>query len=155
MNKQQHILTKILQKIRVFQGLTVEQAALLIQICRPRNFEATTQVFEAGDPSTDMLVLVQGKMKVLSKTGQELAEVEPGSSTGEMGVFTGQPRAATIVSAVKSMALVIDKASLRNLLDREPAIKAQVLGNVVELLAANLIRANEQIAKLRTQLESE
>lgn len=155
MNKQQHILTKILQRIRVFQGLTVEQAALLIQICRPRNFEATTQVFEAGDPSTDMLVLVQGKMKVLSKTGQELAEVEPGSSTGEMGVFTGQPRAATIVSAEKSMALVIDKASLRNLLDREPAIKAQVLENVVELLAANLVRANEQITKLKTQVESE
>ena len=51
MNRQQHILTKILQKITVFQGLSVEQAALLIQICKSRTFEANTQVYEAGEPS--------------------------------------------------------------------------------------------------------
>ncbi len=73
-------MTKILQKIGVFQGLSVEQAALLIQICKSRSIEANTQVYEAGEPSVDMLVLVQGKMKVLSRAGVQLAEVDPGAS---------------------------------------------------------------------------
>jgi CRP-like cAMP-binding protein len=151
MNRQQHILTKILQKIHVFKGLSVEQAALLIQICKSRAFESNTQIYEAGEPSVDMLVLVQGKLRVLSRTGQQLAEVEPGASTGEMGVFTGHPRAATIVAAQKSMALVIEKPALRNLLNREPDIKGIVLENVVELLAQRLAETNEQVARLKAQ----
>ena len=155
MNKQQHLMTKILQKIHVFQGLTVEQAALLIQICRSRAFEANTQIYEVGEPSVDMLVLVQGKLRVLTRKGQELAVIEPGSITGEMGVFTGQPRTATIVAGERSMALVIDKSALKNLMDREPLIKSQVLENVVELLADRLATASDEIARLQAEIDEQ
>ncbi len=155
MNKQQHLMTKILQKIGVFQGLSVEQAALLIQICKSRSIEANTQVYEAGEPSVDMLVLVQGKMKVLSRAGVQLAEVDPGASMGEMGVFTGQPRAATVATVDKSMALVLDRAMLMKLLNREPIIKAQVLENVVSLLASRLAATDEELSALKAQAEGE
>ena len=155
MNKQQHLVMKILQKIQVFQGLSVEEAGRLFQICKSTSFEPGTQVYTAGQPSVDMLVLVQGKMQVVSGSGQVLAEILPGSSTGEMGVFTGHRRAATIVVLEKSLALVIDRESLRNLMNRVPTIKSSILENVVELLSDRLAEANDQVAQLRASTGDE
>ncbi len=72
-----------------------------------------------------------------------------------MGVFTGQPRAATVATVDKSMALVLDRAMLMKLLNREPIIKAQVLENVVSLLASRLAATDEELSALKAQAEGE
>ena len=52
-----------------------------------------------------MLVLLQGKMLVTSAWGEELGDLGPGMLTGEMGVFTNQPRSANISSVDGSVAV--------------------------------------------------
>ncbi len=145
MNRQQHALMKILQKIRVFQGLEPTAAERLLSVCKSRIYEPNQRIYNAGELSTEMLVLIQGKLKVISEAGKDLVEISPGASTGEMGVFTGHRRSATVAAVEKSAALVIQRDSLESLLKADREMKATVLQNVVDLLSDRLAEADQQI----------
>jgi CRP-like cAMP-binding protein len=149
MNRAQHQLMTILQKINVFHGLDLGEAERLVSICKSVMFEPDTQIFKAGDLSESMLVLITGKLKAVSRTGQDLAEILPGSSIGEMGVFTGHRRSATIVAVEKSLALSMEKRNMDALLKEDAGMRVSILANVVDLLADRLAEANKQIDELR------
>ena len=150
MNRAQHKLMTILQKINVFHGLDIDEAERLVNMCQSKIFEPNTQVFKAGEPSESMLVLITGKLKAVSQEGKDLAEITPGNSIGEMGVFTNHRRSATIVAVDKSLALSVEKSLLDALLKENLGMRASVLQNVVDLLADRLADANKQIAELQS-----
>ncbi|MCZ6635291.1 MAG: cyclic nucleotide-binding domain-containing protein [bacterium] len=147
MNKQQHMLMKIIQKISVFEGLSIEEAQNVLMISKMRKMEAGEQIYGYGEKSLDMLVLIQGKLKVVSASGQDIVEISPGASIGEMGVFTGQPRSATIVAVDASLSLMIDRDRLQDLLKTELHMKATILENVVAELAYRLTEADQKLGK--------
>ncbi len=145
MNKQQHMLMKILQKIRVFDGLEVIEAQTLLSCSYMKQFEKGETVYQMGDPSDDMLVLILGRLKVMGEDNQVLVDIPPGTPTGEMGMFTGMPRSATIMAAEKSVGLMFAEDKLNALMMSEPRLKGVVLQNVVELLADRLIDADRKM----------
>ena len=153
MNKQQHMLMKILQKIPVFDGLALHEAEALIHVSTLKAFKKGDQVYKVGEPSSDMLVLIKGKLIVVSKEGKELVAISAGTSTGEMGVFTGHPRAATIVAAVDSLGLVLTKQGLSQVMSTEKNIKGTILENVVALLATRLEEANKKFVEVSADQE--
>ena len=154
MNQQQHALMKILQKIRVFQGLDPSGAERLLGICKSRIFEPDQGIYKAGELSTEMLVLIQGKLKVVSEAGQDLVEILPGASTGEMGVFTGHRRSANIVAVDKSAALAIQKDPLDSLLRADRDMRGTVLQNVVDLLSDRLAETDQKLERYMGMAES-
>ena len=54
-------------------------------------------VFMEGDRPGELYILTEGLLKVTFK-GKEVNKILPISTVGEMGVFTGEPRSATITS---------------------------------------------------------
>lgn len=144
MNQQQHQLMKILQKIPVFAGFSLEQAELMIRISKFQKFAAGTQIYIAGDESKDFLVLILGSLQILSPAGQELVVLNPSVSIGEMGVFTGHRRSATVVAQGDVAGLVFGRADLFQLMEGDVNIKATILGNVLEELASRLEEANQK-----------
>jgi CRP-like cAMP-binding protein len=98
-----------------------------------------------------MLVLITGKLKAVSREGKDLAEIEPGNSIGEMGVFTNHRRSATIVAVEKSLALSMEKRFLDAMLKEDVGMRASKLQNVVDLLSERLADANKHIAELQTE----
>ena len=153
MNQKQHQLMKILQKISVFQGLEISEAERLIHICRFHQYEENEQIYQVGQPSSEMLVLMQGKLLVVGPAGNVFGEVTPGQPTGEMGVFTGHRRSANIVASEKSAALTIQKKDIDELMNQDREVKAKVLQNVVDLLSKRLEESNQMVAKYRTEVE--
>jgi NTE family protein len=147
MNRQQHMLMQIIQKISVFDGLSVEDAQNILAISKMRKMTAGEQIYQHGAESTDMLVLIGGKLKVVSATGQDIVDINPGASIGEMGVFTGQPRSASIVAVDASIGLMLDRERLRELLRTELHMKAAILENVVAELAYRLAEADKKLEK--------
>ena len=105
MNQQQHRLMQVLQKISVFKGLELEHIQRLLRVGTSQTYGIGEQVYSIGEPSDEMLVLLQGKMVVTSAGGEELGDLGPGMLTGEMGVFTNQPRSANISSVDRSVAV--------------------------------------------------
>ena len=154
MNRQQHQLMAILQKIPVFDGLSLEQSERLIRICRFQKFAADTQIYTAGDASDDFLVLIVGKLAVLSVAGQKLVELNPGVSIGEMGVFSGHMRSATVVAVGDCAGLVIARESIYQLMDGDHSIKATIMANVVEALSDRLAEANGKVDALMSAVQA-
>ena len=154
MNRQQHQLMAILQKIPVFDGLSLEQSEHLIRICRFHKFAADTQIYTAGDASEDFLVLIVGKLAVLSVAGQKLVELNPGVSIGEMGVFSGHMRSATVVAVGDCAGLVIARESIHQLMDGDHSIKATIMANVVEELSDRLAEANGKVDALMSAVQA-
>lgn len=145
MNRQQHVLMKISQKIRVFDGLSIEDAQKLLVIGRMRDISEGEQIYRAGEPSTDMMVLISGKLKVVGAAGQDIVEISPGSSIGEMGMFTGLPRSANIVAVTQGIALALDRDRFHELLSTELSMKATILENVVAELSERLAEADRKL----------
>ena len=144
---------RILQKIRVFDGLSLVQAEMLLQICKFQVYQPKDRIYTEGELSTEMLVLIKGKLRVVSKEGKGLVDVSPGTSTGEMGVFTGARRSAHIVAVEQSAGLAIQKQPLDDLLGTDPNLRATILQNVVDLLSERLAEANQKIDEYAKALE--
>jgi CRP-like cAMP-binding protein len=155
MNRAQHQMMKIVQKIPVFDGLSLEQAERLIQISRFRQYESGDTVYDIGETSDEMLVLIKGKLSVLSAAGQTLGEVPPGKSTGEMGVFTGHDRSATIVATEPCAGLAVTRVQIYEVMNADAVMKSVILENVVSELSDRLVDANTRLDVLSSQVPAE
>ena len=145
MNRAQHQLMQVIQKIPVFDGLSFEQAQKLIRISRFKKYESGDTVYNVGGVSDEMLVLIKGKLSVLSATGQSLGEVSAGNSMGEMGVFTGHRRSATVVAAEECAGLAITRNLLLEAMNTDRVMKGVILENVVTELSTRLAEANTRL----------
>ena len=152
MNRAQHQLMQVIQKIPVFDGLSFEQAQKLIRISQFKKYESGDTVYNVGGVSDEMLVLIKGKLSVLSATGRSLGEVSVGNSMGEMGVFTGHQRSATVVAAEECAGLAIRRNLLLEAMNTDRVMKGVILENVVTELSTRLAEANTRLDVLVQQV---
>ena len=138
-------LLPIIQKIRVFTGLTPREVDRLVAIGHYRTYLPNERIYKLGDPSQEMVVVLQGKLVATSRAGTTFGEILPGTSTGEMGVFTGQVRSANVVATCQSAGLVIRKRDLDALFRSNCEMETKVLRNIVALLCERLAQADRQI----------
>ena len=154
MNAQQYQMMQVLQKIPVFKGLEVKEALLLLRLCHSAVYKTSQIVFGVGEPSTEMLILLKGRLHVASRSGEVLASLQPGAATGEMGIFTGHPRSASIVAAEPSAGLIIRKPELAIVLSSNKDMHLRLLYNIISLLSDRLADANKQNDQYAHKLEA-
>jgi CRP-like cAMP-binding protein len=134
----------IIEKVRVFRRFTIVEAQRMVKLCTYKNFSASELIYRIGEPSKEMLILLSGKLNVLNNEGTVLGEILPGTTTGEMGVLTGQPRSASILATEKSAGFVITKSDMDTFL-RDETVRLKVFENMVDLFCERLTGANLQI----------
>jgi CRP-like cAMP-binding protein len=152
MNKQQHALNSILRKLSIFKDLEADHIQRLARLSTSKVFEAGQVIYEEGSPSDEMLVLLQGRIIASSRGGAELAEIEPGTSTGEMGVLTDQPRSAKITAIEKCIAVVFSKTQMTAALSSNSLMSLRLHANMVKLISDRLTAANNKIDELQKRL---
>ena len=158
MNQREYKLMQIIEKVEAFHGLEVAEFQRLLAICKPKSYGVDEQVYSIGKPSEDMLIVLAGKLKVLSRAGEELGSVDAGSSLGEMGMFTGEPRSATVVAAEATNGMMMEKVALADVMNQDSQIRGKVLQNMVDILSERVIGANkkmEEQSRRIHQLESQ
>ncbi len=66
------------------------------------NLRGGQVLFQEGDPSTSLYIVVSGRLRAITQkpdgTVKVLNEIAAGESIGEMGLITGAPRSATIIA---------------------------------------------------------
>ncbi len=106
-------------------------------------FAAGDPVVHQGDPSRDLFVLTEGRVRVVMTTadGDELllAVLGPGATVGELSVLDGQPRSATVYALEQVRALRVGGRSFGQFLLARPAA---VVG-LLRVLSARLRAADE------------
>jgi CRP/FNR family transcriptional regulator, cyclic AMP receptor protein len=74
----------------------------LLALGRPRSYRRNARVFAEGDRSDFVVVVVQGRIKILASTvngGESVLGIRgPGSLVGELAAFDGEPRTAGAIA---------------------------------------------------------
>jgi len=127
-------LTKILNNIPLFNGLTESQLNDLAMIVTDQEFKRGTTIFAEGDPGIGFYILVSGQIKIykLSMDGKEqiLHIFGPGEPFAEAAIFTGQSFPAYADTLQDSRVFFIPRNAFVELIKENPSLSMNMLGAV-------------------------
>jgi len=141
-----------METIPIIEGLTNEQFESILNICTKRTFSKDTEIYHEDQKSDDMYILTEGILQV-NVWGKEVNRIFPIRTVGEMGLFTGEPRSATIIAKTDCTLLRIKKLKLFQLFDKDKELHIQFLLGMLYDLSYKLRVTNEVIAKLKAKYE--
>jgi CRP-like cAMP-binding protein len=134
----------------LFSGLTLHGAQMLLDGGEVKTFASGELLFKEGDPATFTLLVLTGKMQVfLVRPGGEviLQEAKPGAVLGELAVFCGTNRAASVRASEDSAVLLWSAAQFRSLLTRNQGFSDRILGQTLRTLIEKERSLVEALAK--------
>lgn len=139
-----------LRKSFLFRNLTANTLERIIALSRLLTLPAHQVVFEKDDSGEEMLVVLNGRMKisVANREGREivLGVLGPGEIVGEIAMLDGRGRSATATTLTPCELLGIHRKDFMPFLEQNP--KAAV--DLISVLALRLRLNTEQLAELIT-----
>ncbi len=136
----------LLARVPMFSGLTSEEVAAVAEVAVPRGYDAGEVIFREGDEGDTCYVVKSGAVRVARRhtDGRQvaLAELRPGSMFGELAMFDGETRSATVETLVDSETVALFAGDMGRLMHAHPDIAVKMLRE----LAARLRAANERLA---------
>ena len=140
--KQKTLIIEYLGRIPIFWGLSNRILKKIFSICSRLELDEGEVLCREGEVSDEMYILLKGKLIVQLNESKPIATIEPGQSVGEMGVFTGKERCATVISGEKSTLLCLKKTHLDIIIRQEYESGLKILSNVIKLLSEFIHRDN-------------
>ncbi len=93
------------------------------------------RLFEEGDTGDSWFVVMGGRLKAVTTrgTGDEVTvgEIGVGESVGEMAIFTGEPRAATVLAIRDSSLMRFSGEAFADLLQEHPEVVLNICRQVI------------------------
>jgi len=139
----------LIQKIPLFKSLKLAQFKKILRICSKQTVLKDRAIILDGEESKQFFILITGKLKVIFSDGKELSTIVPVEIVGEMGVFTGEKRSASVVATEESILLAIHRKELIELFRKDSEIGLSILMNVIRELSHKLKKSNMVIDGLR------
>jgi small-conductance mechanosensitive channel/CRP-like cAMP-binding protein len=129
---------QLLQQVSILSALTDDERAELARGARRSLFAAGETIVRQGEAGSSMFVVSRGAATVTLEPGnQEVARIERGGFFGEMSLLTGDPRSATVRTAVDSELLEITVEAFRRFVLANPSAVDQI-GEAVAVRRAEL-----------------
>jgi len=134
----------ILKKIPMFRGLKSEQIKKIFTVSKMIKLAQGEVLCRAGEESIHIYILIAGIMRAILDDGSQLSSITPLWTIGEMGVFSGENRSATVTADSECTLLSIHKSELFKVFLIDSALGKQVAMNINNYLAHKL-RTNQAI----------
>ena len=150
MNKEVSQFVEAVKRVPLFAGLHPTQAVTLLQVCERRSLTSGEVLCRFGDRSDKMYILLSGSLSVRTADDTQIAKIAPVAPVGEMGLFTDEPRSATVVAADASTLFVLGKYQLEGVMRKNKEIEVTVSRNVIAILAQRIRQSNEELNHLRS-----
>jgi CRP/FNR family cyclic AMP-dependent transcriptional regulator len=129
---------EILNKVPIFAGLDRKHLKRLSNLMVPRSFKAGEAIVHEKDRPAGFFVITSGKVEVVRSAGSDrpqlLATLGEGEFFGEMALFEGQARSATVRALEDTDCLAMTGWDFRAELSTDPEIAIAVLETVVRRL---------------------
>ena len=150
-------LTALRQNSVLFAALSDADAWELIQLARQESAPARQAVFQVGQIGDSLHLVLEGRVKVslLSEEGKEaiLSILGAGEVFGEMSLFDGEPRSATVTTMEPCRFLVLRRQAFLPFLENRVHV---MLGLIAEmsrrLRATNTLVGNLSFLNLSARL---
>jgi CRP/FNR family transcriptional regulator, cyclic AMP receptor protein len=136
----------------VFRGVSPADLEALGGRLRERHLRKGQVLFREGEAGHEMFIVQRGTL-IVSKTvrgqvEQVLARMGPGEFFGEMSLFDGAPRSASVQAETDALMLVLDRDNLQRFTDANPAAAAAFLHAVVLIFIERLRRSDDLVAEV-------
>ena len=129
---------EMLKKVPIFAGLDRRHVKQLSKLMVPRAFKAGGIIFNENDQAAGFFVIASGKVEVVrdadSDNPHALATLGPGDFFGEMALFEGQARSATVRALEDTELLAMTRWDFSAELNSNAEIAVGVLETVVRRL---------------------
>lgn len=116
-------LAELLSAVDIFSPLTADELSALASGATGRVFAPGETIIRAGDSGSSMFVVHRGSVDVRvddNGTPRTIKRLAEGAFFGEMALFTGEPRTASVVAAEETEVLEIGHDSMRDLFRTNP-----------------------------------
>jgi CRP/FNR family transcriptional regulator, cyclic AMP receptor protein len=138
---------ELLGRVPVFSALLPEELEQVAQMVVPRRFEAGEVVFKEGDEGSTCYIVRSGRARAIREhpDGRSitLAHFAPGDIFGEMSMFDGERRSATVETTEGTEAIAILSGDMHRLLREHPDISVKLIA----ALGQRLRDTNERLAR--------
>jgi CRP-like cAMP-binding protein len=149
-------MVELLRTLPAFEGLSANELLQIERRLHLRHYRADEVVFEEGMPGAGMYIVKEGEVVIRKRIGDgdivDLAVVKERSFFGELALIDEMPRSASAHTARETVMLALGKPDLENLTEQNPKLAMKVLGNIARLVCKRLVRANENLETLQTEL---
>jgi len=122
----------------LFGQLAAEERDRLVTYMRLARFVPRTVLFRKGDPGSNMMVVLRGRVKICthSEEGKELVFniINPGEVFGEIALLDGADRTADAVSLDETELLVLERRDFVPFLSKHPEACLRLLSVLCQRL---------------------
>jgi small-conductance mechanosensitive channel/CRP-like cAMP-binding protein len=133
-----------LSDVPLFAPLTDEETQQLAETVEAKIFSNGEKIVRRGQEGKSMFVIHHGSVKVqINEDGKikVLRNLSEGDFFGEMGLFTGEPRTATVVATEETEVLEIKHTCLKPVLEANPELVERFV-DIIEERRASLNQIN-------------
>lgn len=125
----------VLKKVPIFSELGKRDLDRLAKLMVPRSVKAGEVIIKEGDQAAGFFVITSGKVEAVRGPDNEvLATFGPGDFFGEMALFEGFPRSATVRAIEDSEVLAMTRWDFMAELKNHPEIAVGMLPVLVRRL---------------------
>jgi CRP/FNR family transcriptional regulator len=139
--------TDLLRRVPLFAELSPEELDRVAQVAIPRKFPGETRVFHEGDAGDACYIVRSGSCRVTRehRDGRAitLANLGPGAIFGELAMFDGGIRSASVEAVDDVELLALPASDIRSLIREHP----EMAEKLVVALTRRLRDANERISR--------
>ena len=137
----------LLRGVPLFSELSEPELEKIARVAVPRRYPAGGVILREGDPGDTCYVLRSGRARVTRQHADgraiTLTNLGPGDIFGELAMFGGEVRSATVEALDDLQAVAILAGDLKRLLNDHPEIAVKLLG----ALGSKLREANARISR--------
>jgi CRP/FNR family transcriptional regulator, cyclic AMP receptor protein len=138
---------ELLRRVSLFSELSAEELDKVARVAVPRRYPGGSIILREGDPGDTCYVVRAGTARVVRQHADgraiTLTNLGPGEIFGELAMFGGDVRSATVEAVDDLQAVAILAGDLKRLLGEHPEIAVKLLG----ALAARLRETNARISR--------
>jgi len=138
---------ELLRRVPLFSELSPDELEQVARVAVPRSYLRGAVILREADPGDTCYILRSGVARVVRQHADgraiTLTNLGPGEIFGELAMFGGEVRSATVEAVDDVEALAILAGDLKRLLGEHPEIAVKLLGAV----AARLRETNARITR--------
>ncbi len=132
-----------LRKIHLFHGLTDDQLLKIAEKAAEESFDIGGTILEQGVVGDSFYLIYSGAVRVFRRRDgreQELATLVAGDYIGEMELFSGRGRSATVAAMAPTLLLRFSEQDFKEILETHPTIEPNLKVSIASRKMARAMR---------------
>jgi len=128
----------LIENVPLFSHWTEAEVAALLAESEERTVPAGTTLAREGEEGAEFVVILEGTAEV-SKNGVRINRLGVGDFLGEISVFSGARRTATVTTNSQVRLLVLTDEAFSRVAETMPSFRRTVLAELSERLQADAL----------------